>query len=307
VSQPGARPAHLPAPGDYRGAIAWMRKLRAGQIARRPEEGLREHKKRITRQQISDTATWMFVERGFDAVRVADVAEAVGVSEKTVFNYFPTKESLVFDREEEITESFIATLRDRDPSTSPVQAVVAYMSGEEQRYGEVPAEALWMLRAFDELVTSTPALVAAARAMTSRIIAAVAEALAEELRLDPRDPEPQLVARALMALWETREASMSRRIDEGLAGTELREAVQADVARAARVLETGLWALHLIAQGRQVAEAARSMDDARREIAGAVRKARQAWRAARSETRDAKQRARREVQQARRDARRSER
>jgi len=207
VSQPGARPAHLPAPGDYRGAIAWMRKLRAGQIARRPEEGLREHKKRITRQQISDTATWMFVERGFDAVRVADVAEAVGVSEKTVFNYFPTKESLVFDREEEITESFIATLRDRDPSTSPVQAVVAYMSGEEQRYGEVPAEALWMLRAFDELVTSTPALVAAARAMTSRIIAAVAEALAEELRLDPRDPEPQLVARALMALWETRAGS----------------------------------------------------------------------------------------------------
>jgi AcrR family transcriptional regulator len=40
----------------------------------------------------------MFMERGFDAVRVAEVAEACGVSEKTVFNYFPTKESLILDR-----------------------------------------------------------------------------------------------------------------------------------------------------------------------------------------------------------------
>ena len=63
-----------------------------------PSGGLRERKKRLMRQQLSDTATRMFVERGFDAVRVAEVAEACGVSEKTVFNYFPTKESLVLDR-----------------------------------------------------------------------------------------------------------------------------------------------------------------------------------------------------------------
>src|SRR4030081_1866989 len=60
--------------------------------------GLRERKKRLIRQQGSDTATQMFLERGFDAVRVSEIAEACGVSEKTVFNYFPTKESLVLDR-----------------------------------------------------------------------------------------------------------------------------------------------------------------------------------------------------------------
>ncbi len=43
------------------------------------------------RQQLSDTATQMFMARGFDAVRVAEVAEACGVSEKTVFNYFPPR------------------------------------------------------------------------------------------------------------------------------------------------------------------------------------------------------------------------
>src|SRR5689334_11485929 len=60
-------------------------------------EGLRERKKRLLRQQLSDTATRMFIERGFDAVRVTEVAEACGVSDKTVFNYFPTKEALVLD------------------------------------------------------------------------------------------------------------------------------------------------------------------------------------------------------------------
>src|ERR1700692_2545347 len=69
--------------------------------------GLRERKKRLMRQQLSDTATQMFLERGFDAVRVAEIAEACGVSEKTVFNYFPTKESLILDR----LEATVASLR----------------------------------------------------------------------------------------------------------------------------------------------------------------------------------------------------
>ena len=71
------------------------------------DEGLRQRKKRLMRQQLSDTATLMFMERGFDAVRVAEVAEACGVSERTVFNYFPNKESLILDR----LEATMAALR----------------------------------------------------------------------------------------------------------------------------------------------------------------------------------------------------
>src|ERR1700680_2112894 len=83
-------------------------------------EGLRERKKRLMRQQLSDTATEMFMERGFDAVRVTEIAEACGVSEKTVFNYFPTKESLILDR----LESTMASLRTgfAEPGGSPVGA-----------------------------------------------------------------------------------------------------------------------------------------------------------------------------------------
>src|ERR1700743_810164 len=68
----------------------WMRR-------RHPDEGLRERKKRLTRQQISDVAQVLLVVRGFENVPVAQIADIVGVSEKTVYNSFPTKESLVFD------------------------------------------------------------------------------------------------------------------------------------------------------------------------------------------------------------------
>ena len=78
-------------------------------------EGLRERKKRLMRRQLSDTATEMFMERGFEAVRVAEIAEACGVSEKTVYNYFPTKEALILDR----WETTGASLRTASPSPAP--------------------------------------------------------------------------------------------------------------------------------------------------------------------------------------------
>src|SRR5215467_14772430 len=88
----------------------------------RPAEGLRERKKRLMRQQLSDTATAMFLERGFDGVRVAEVAAACGVSEKTVFNYFPVKEALVMDRLEATLAALSAGLS--DPGRTPVQAAL---------------------------------------------------------------------------------------------------------------------------------------------------------------------------------------
>src|SRR6202045_3982528 len=90
--------------------------------------GLRERKKRLMRQQLSDTATRMFLERGFDAVRVAEIAAACGVSEKTVFNYFPTKESLILDR----LEATMAPLRTglAEPGVAPVEAAMRILDAE---------------------------------------------------------------------------------------------------------------------------------------------------------------------------------
>ena len=74
-------------------------------------EGLRERKKRERRKAISDVAMGLFAERGYDAVTVAEIARAADVSEQTVFNYFPAKEDLVFDEEEQMREALEA--RDR--------------------------------------------------------------------------------------------------------------------------------------------------------------------------------------------------
>ena len=79
------------------------------------EPSLRERKKRETRQRISNVATGLFMLRGFDNVTVAEVAEAANVSKMTVFNYFPRKEELFFDRGAEAIELTEAAIRDRAP------------------------------------------------------------------------------------------------------------------------------------------------------------------------------------------------
>src|SRR6476646_7552817 len=91
-------------------------------------EGLRERKKRLMRQQLSDTATRMFMARGFDAVRVTEIAEACGGSEKTGFNYFPAKESLILDRR----ESTMAALKSglARPGAEPAQAALQILDDE---------------------------------------------------------------------------------------------------------------------------------------------------------------------------------
>src|SRR5213595_2049303 len=91
-------------------------------------EGLRERKKRQLRQKLTDTATAMFLERGFEAVRVAEIAEACDVSEKTVFNYFPTKESLVLDHQEAVLVALRAGLADAD--VAPVDPVLRILADE---------------------------------------------------------------------------------------------------------------------------------------------------------------------------------
>jgi AcrR family transcriptional regulator len=84
------------------------------------ETGLRERKKQQTRAEIARAAMKLFSERGFDAVTVAEVAEAAGVSEKTVFNYFPAKEDLVFPHGEERALALVDAIRNRPEGASVV-------------------------------------------------------------------------------------------------------------------------------------------------------------------------------------------
>jgi AcrR family transcriptional regulator len=101
------------------------KRLEAGTDPEDLQASLRSRKKQRTRQEIADAALLLFARRGFDAVAVADIARAAEVSEQTVYNYFKTKESLVFDEDEAFEARFVAMVRDRPKSQSLLDAVRA--------------------------------------------------------------------------------------------------------------------------------------------------------------------------------------
>jgi AcrR family transcriptional regulator len=89
--------------------------------------GLRERKKRESRRRIADVASGLFIERGFDNVTIAEVAEAANVARMTVFNYFPRKEDLFLDRQADLVDDLSRAIRDREPGESVVAAVRRYL------------------------------------------------------------------------------------------------------------------------------------------------------------------------------------
>ncbi len=245
-------------------------------------EGLRERKKRLTRSLISNTATQLFMERGFDDVKVAEIAQACGVSEKTVYNYFPTKESLLFDREPELAAEIWRALGPGATADSPVEgALEALATGRQEALANWQDDAREFHRRFMELIETTPSLRTAMRDMLDRLEQTTAEALAERTGVSPEMPEPRIAASALIGLWRIQADALLRAAIEGRGAEEAEEMVLAEVQRAARVVESGLWWFGPTADGRPTREQLKTAADAAaaagRQIVAAVRQARAAW------------------------------
>jgi AcrR family transcriptional regulator len=207
-------------------------------------EGLRERKKRLMRQQLSDMATRLFMERGFDAVRVTEIAQACGVSEKTVFNYFPTKESLILDRLEPAMAALKTGLA--EPGVPPAEAVLRILDSELSAMTswlsaqDDPVAAGEAMRRFGTLIQDTPALRAYQSDMMDRFVAAIAGILAARAGLSPDDPEPLIAATALLGLSRIQFHALSRYLDGTRTPAQVHDAVTADVRRAARLVTAGL-------------------------------------------------------------------
>src|ERR1700729_1510527 len=85
--------------------------------------GLRELKKARTRQLIADTAARLFAEHGYENVAVTDVAREAEVAEQTVYNYFPAKEQLVTDRDQQVQERLSDLIRSRPPGVTAAAGI----------------------------------------------------------------------------------------------------------------------------------------------------------------------------------------
>ena len=133
-------------------------------------QGLRESKKQQTRREIADSAMGLFAQRGFDHVTVAEVAAAAGVSEKTVFNYFPTKEDLFYDEVPERARLLAEAIRSRPAGESIVATLRRLQVGECTRLCS-PAFAT-----FARIIEDSPALRASFFDAILSPIAAIASA-----------------------------------------------------------------------------------------------------------------------------------
>ena len=248
--------------------------------------GLRERKKSLMRQLISDTATLMFLSRGFDEVKISEIAAACDVSEKTIYNYFPTKESLLLDREESSASSIRKALGPSAEHISPTEAVVRILADEMDQFvsnlDEISDIGINVIVRFNDLIEGTPSLRAARADMIGRLAQVAADSLAARAAVDPSDPEPQIAADALLGLWRIYYGAILKYSQQDLSPANIRDAVMNDVRRAARLIDTGLWSFATVVQGdsgrQQFKAASEASIEARRQVLNAIKEARDAWR-----------------------------
>jgi AcrR family transcriptional regulator len=205
---------------------------------------LRERKKEQTRQLIADTARRLFAERGFDAVTVAEVAREADVSEKTVFNYFPTKEELFYSRLEAFEEELLQAVRERAPGSSILAAVRGFLLAERGvlalRSDGSDEEATEQLRTVTRVITESPALLARERQVFARYEQALAALIATETGARPGAIEPPVAANALVGVHRALIGYVRERALAGAAASQVGREVRARARRAFDLLEEGL-------------------------------------------------------------------
>jgi len=162
-------------------------------------EGLRERKKRATRQLISDVATRLFIARGFEQVTVDEVAVAANVSKMTVFNYFPRKEDLFFDRSDD-AQQLLRNALDRRGHHSPIAALHALTHDLVEQAHPVTkvnrdVAANW------KVVADSPALRARAFDLLEELERELGHMIAVTVDAPADDPTARLIAATLLGAW----------------------------------------------------------------------------------------------------------
>jgi len=202
------------------------------------DEGLRARKKRETRQLISDVATALFIERGFDGVTIAEIAEVANVSKVTVFNYFPRKEDLFFDREGEMRDIARDALARRPRGQSPLSALCDLARELVER--EHPfAKFTDGVSQFWGTVGASLALRSRAREMRDEFEVDLAAMLADAVGERKDDPVARILASALLTGWILAYGEALRRQRRGDGGAKARATFFKRLERALAIVRNG--------------------------------------------------------------------
>jgi AcrR family transcriptional regulator len=202
--------------------------------------GLRERKKQQTRRHIAETARRLFAERGFERVPVAEIARVADVAETTVFNYFPTKEDLVYWQLASFEEELLASVRDREPGESALAAFARFVLAQRGLLGQSDPEAREQLGALTRMIVSSPALLAREQQIFAGYTASLAALLAGEQDLPAGSAEPWIAANALIGVHRALVDFARGLIVADTPQPQLARAVRAEADRAFALLESGL-------------------------------------------------------------------
>ena len=164
-----------------------------------PSAGLRERKKRKTRDTIIKVALELFDERGYEHTTIAEIADAAEVSPRTIFAYFPSKEDILFSDLPETHKRLARALRDRPDGATALDALREFI------LGSLAPDHTRVLRKC--IAAGDVALKRNERARYAPLERLMAEAIAEDLRTTPDDIGPQIVASAITAAFDALQES----------------------------------------------------------------------------------------------------
>jgi AcrR family transcriptional regulator len=208
--------------------------------------GLRERKRLRTRREISDTATRLFVARGFEQVTLAEIADAAEVSVKTIFNHFGSKEELFFDRADEVRERLESTITARAPGVTVLAALRALLSDSIVPIGDLsPWSALEdreryaRFRGFQQAQERSPALRARRALLGDELEARLCDVIARELGRDPAEPAVRALVSMVGAMLHLRDVTLRAAVLASLPAKEVRARVVAVVDEGFGRLEAG--------------------------------------------------------------------
>jgi AcrR family transcriptional regulator len=208
------------------------------------QPGLRELKKQQTRELLADTARRLFAERGFEAVTVAEIASEANVAEKTVVNYFPTKEDLFYSRLEAFEDKLLAAIRERQPGETALSAFREFLLQPRgvlaMKAPGGDTEATSQLQTISRVITDSPALLARERQVFDRYAQSLAALIADETGSAANDVEPRAVANALLGVHRALIDYSRERALAGARASRIARELRAQAERAFAQLERGL-------------------------------------------------------------------
>jgi AcrR family transcriptional regulator len=159
--------------------------------------GRRERKKAATGQALAAAARRLFLERGFDEVTVAEIADAADTAVSTLFAHFPGgKEALVLGDSTEREQALTASVRQRPAGTSVLRALRDFLATRGPFRPDPDPQA----RRIAALVVTTPALRAYARALWTSCETTLAEVVAEQTGRDAHDLSVRLLVRYVLEI-----------------------------------------------------------------------------------------------------------